>query len=318
MDASCETRTEGCTAMSINVGYFARESFTNFRRNWVMSLGAVITIFLSLLLVGVFLVTGVVVNSIVRSVEDKVTIQVFLKDGAATEDVNALQKQLLADPLVDTVDYTSKKEALEKFKKDMINSPDIIEQIEGNPLPASLDVALKDPRDVRQVVDKILVNDLFLKVCDRPDTPEESLKYGQQIVDKLFKFTRIIRIIEVVFILMLAVVSLIFINNTIRLAIYARRKEIGIMRLVGASNWFIRTPFLLEGVMQALIGAALAILFLVSLQAAILPRLAEAMPFLAVKLSASSMTQISVSLVLAGIFIGLLGSTLAMRRFLKV
>jgi len=304
--------------MSINVAYFAKESWQNFRRNWVMTLGAVITIYLSLLLVGVFLVTGVVVNSIVQSVEDKVTIQVFLKDGAATEDVNALQKELLADPLAQSVDYTSKKEALEKFKQDMANSPDIIEQIEGNPLPASLDVALKDPRTVQQMVDKIQKNPLFLAVCDRPDNPAESLKYGQQIVEKLFAFTRVIRVIEVVFVAMLAVVSLIFINNTIRLAIYARRKEIGIMRLVGASNWFIRTPFLMEGIMQALIGASLAILSLIGLQSLILPRLAEAVPFLAVTLSGGAMTQISVSLIVAGIFIGLLGSALAMRRYLKV
>ncbi|HSK48690.1 MAG TPA: permease-like cell division protein FtsX [Coriobacteriia bacterium] len=304
--------------MSINIGYFAKESWQNFRRNWVMSFGAVITIYLSLLLVGIFLVTGVLVNSIVQSVEDKVTIQVFLKDGAATEDVNTLQKQLLADPLVDTVDYTSKKEALDKFKQDMANSPDIIEQIEGNPLPASLDVALKDPRTVQQMVDKIIQNQVFLSVCDRPDNPEESLKYGQQIVNKLFAFTRVIRIIEIVFVAMLAVVSLIFINNTIRLAIYARRKEIGIMRLVGASNWFIRTPFLLEGIMQALIGAVLAILSLLALQAAILPRLAEAVPFLAVTLSGGAMGQISAALIIAGVFIGLLGSTLAMRRYLRV
>jgi cell division transport system permease protein len=304
--------------MSINLGYFVRESVTNFRRNWVMSLGAVITIFLSLLLVGVFLVTGFVVNSVVKSVEDKVTIQVFLKDGAPTVDVNALQKQLLADPLVDGVDYTSKDKALEKFKKDMAQSPEIIDQLETNPLPASLDVTLKDPRTVEDMVAKIKKNDLFLKVADRPDNPEESLKYGQQIVNKLFAFTRIVRIIEVVFVLMLAIVSLIFINNTIRLAIYARRKEIGIMRLVGASNWFIRTPFILEGVIQALIGAILAILCLVSLQAAILPRLKEALPFLAVSLTGAATAQIAVSLVLAGTLIGMAGSWLAMTRYLKV
>lgn len=304
--------------MSISVGYFARESWQNFRRNWVMSLGAVITIYLSLLLVGIFLVTGVVVNTIVESVEDKVTIQMFLKDGAATEDVNALQKELLADPMVATVDYTTKQEALEKFKRDMASSPEIIAQIEGNPLPASLDLALNDPRDVKVMADKILANELFIVVADRPDDPAESLKYGQQVVEKLFAFTRVVRIIEVVFVAMLGVVSLIFINNTIRLAIYARRKEIGIMRLVGASNWFIRTPFMLEGVMQALIGASLAILSLIGLQAAILPRLAEAVPFLAVTMSSTAMTQISISLVVAGIFIGLLGSSLAMRRYLKV
>jgi len=304
--------------MSINVGYFARESIQNFRRNWVMSLGAVITIYLSLLLVGIFIATGFVVNSVVQSVEDKVTIQVFIKDGAASTDVNALQTQLLNDPLVDGVDYTTKDEALQKFKKDMQQSPEIIDQLEGNPLPASLDVTLKDPRTVETMVVKIKKNALFLKVADRPDNPEESLKYGQQIVDKLFAFTRVIRVIESVFVIMLGVVSLIFINNTIRLAIYARRKEIGIMRLVGASNWFIRTPFLLEGVIQALIGASLAILSVVGLQAVIIPRLKDALPFMAVTLSGSATAQIAFALIVAGIVIGVAGSWLAMSRYLKV
>jgi len=304
--------------MSINVGYFVRESVQNFRRNWVMSLGAVITIYLSLLLVGIFIATGFVVNSVVESVEDKVTIQVFLKDGAASADVNALQEQLLADALVEGVDYTTKDEALQKFKEDMKQSPEIIDQLEGNPLPASLDVTLKDPRTVEQMVAKVKKNPLFLNVADRPDNPEESLKYGQQIVNKLFAFTRVIRIIEVVFVVMLGVVSLIFINNTIRLAIYARRKEIGIMRLVGASNWFIRTPFLMEGVIQALIGASLAILSVIGLQAAILPRLRDALPFMAVTLSSTATAQIALALIVAGTVIGLAGSWLAMTRYLKV
>jgi cell division transport system permease protein len=304
--------------MSINIGYFARESWTNFRRNWVMSLGAVITIYLSLLLVGVFLVTGIVINSIVKSVEDKVTIQVFLKDGASTEDVDALQKELLADPLVATVDYTSKTEAKKKFEESMATSPEMIDQLEGNPFPASLDLALHDPSKVKEMADKILVNDRFIAVAERPETPNKSVKYGEGVVEKLFAFTRVIRLIEIAFVVMLAIVSLIFINNTIRLAIYARRKEIGIMRLVGASNWFIRAPFMLEGVMQAMIGAALAILSLLALQSLVLPRIAEALPFLAVSLSSTAMTQIAIVLVVGGVFIGLLGSSLAMRRYLKV
>ena len=304
--------------MSINVGYFARESIQNFRRNWVMSLGAVVTIFLSLLLVGVFLVTGVIVNGVVKSVEDKVSIQIFLKDGAATTDVNALQQSLLGDPLVSGVQYTSKEKALEQFKQDMKQSPEIIQQLEGNPLPASLDVTLKDPRNVQTTVDKIKVDPLFLKVADRPDNPEESLKYGQQVVKKLFAFTQVVRVFGIVIVCMLAAVSLIFINNTIRLAIYARRKEIGIMRLVGASNWFIRTPFLLEGILQALIGAGLAILTVAGLQAAVMPRLGEALPFLPVSMTGQATAQIALVLVGSGVLIGLLGSGFAMRRYLKV
>jgi cell division transport system permease protein len=305
--------------MSINIGYFVSESIQNFRRNWVMTLGAVITIYLSLLLVGVFLATGFIINSVVKSVEDKVTIQIFLKDGAATTDVNALQTALLGDTAnVAGVQYTSKDAALQKFKQDMKQSPEIIQQLEGNPLPASLDVTLKDPREVQAMVDKIKVNPLFLKVADRPDNPEESLKYGQQVVKKLFAFTQVVRWIEIAFVFMLGAVSLIFINNTIRLAIYARRKEIGIMRLVGASNWFIRTPFLLEGVFQALIGASLAILSVAGLQAAIMPRLGDALPFLPVSMTGEATAQIALVLILAGVFIGLLGSGFALRRYLKV
>lgn len=305
--------------MSINIGYFARESITNFRRNWAITLGAVITIYLSLLLVGVFLVTGVIVNSIVKSVEDKVSIQIFLKDGAATTDVNALQQAILSDSaLVQGVDYTSKEQALNKFKQDMKQSPEIIAQMSGNPLPASLDVTLKDPRNVEAEVAKIKANALFAKVADRPDNPEESLKYGQQIVKKLFAFTRVLRWLEVAFVAMLAVVSLILINNSIRLAIYARRKEIGIMRLVGASNWFIRTPFLMEGLLQALIGAVLAILSIMGLEALVMPRLGEALPFLPVGMTATATAEIALSLVVAGIVIGLVGSGFALSRYLKV
>lgn len=304
--------------MAINVSYFARESLQNFRRNWVMSLGAVITIYLSLLLVGLSIATGIIVNDIVESVEEKVTIQIFIKDGAATEDVQALQAALSADSLVASVSYTTKEEALENFKEQMSETPEIFEQIEENPLPASLDIELNDPREVSLMVERIKANELFLLVADRPDSPEDSLKYGQQIVDKLFAFTRVVRIIEIVFVAMLAVVSLIFINNTIRLAIYARRKEIGIMRLVGASNWFIRTPFLMEGVIQALLGAALAIGSIVAIQAALLPRLRETLPFMAVDLAGGTLVQLSLTLLLSGILIGLVGSGLALRRYLKV
>jgi cell division transport system permease protein len=304
--------------MSINVGYFASESIQNFRRNWVMSLGAIITIYLSLLLVGVFLATGVIVSSVVKSVEDKVSVQIFLKDGASTTDISSLQQWLVSSPLVQHVGYTTKAQALEKFRQDMKQSPQIIEQLPGNVLPASLDVTLKDTRKVETLVAQIQANPVFPKVADRPDNPSASLKYGKEEVRKLFAVTQVIRWGEITFVIMLAAVSLIFINNTIRLAIYARRKEIGIMRLVGASNWFIRTPFLLEGVLQALVGAAFAILTIVGLEAAIMPRIGAALPFLPVAASNGAMAQIALTLVLAGVFIGLLGSGFALRRYLKV
>ncbi len=304
--------------MGINAGYFIRESFVSFRRNWVMSLGAVITIYLSLLLVGASVGSSVVVNNIVESVEDKVSIRIYLKDGAATEDVDALQAALLADDRIKEVSYTTKDEALEEFKATMEDSPEIVDQLEVNPLPASLDVNLNDPQDVMDVVESIKANETFPNVADKPEEPEKSLKYGQQIVNQLFAFTRILRTIGVAFIAMLASISLIFINNSIRLAIYARRKEIGIMRLVGASNWFIRTPFLMEGVLQSLIGAVLALGTLGVVTVYVMPIVREQLPFLPFSISSTAAIQISLILVVSGMIIGAVGSAFALRRYLKV
>jgi cell division transport system permease protein len=126
------------------------------------------------------------------------------------------------------------------------------------------------------------------------------------------------RMVSSIFIALLGVISLIFINNSIRLAIYARRKEIGIMRLVGASNWFIRTPFLMEGVIQSLVGAVLAIGSLSLVWLYVLPAAKEQLPFLPITLTGTAAAQVSFILIGAGIVIGLAGSGLALRRYLKV
>ena len=305
--------------MAINFSYFMKESATSFRRNWVMSLGAIITIYLSLLLVGVSLGSGMLLGQVVESFEDKVSVRLFLKDGAPAEQVDAMQAELLANEMVATVVYTTKEQALEEFKERYAeDSPEMIESLPGNPLPASLDIELRDPRNVSTVVEQIKASPNFLAVADRPDDPAKSLEYGEEIVEKLFTVTRIIRLVSIVFVAMLAVISLIFINNAIRIAIYARRKEIAIMRLVGASNWFIRTPFLLEGVLQSLVGALLAIGTLSILYFYILPKLSELMAFLPLSMSGGDATQVSLALIVAGILMGVGGAMLAMRRYLRV
>ncbi len=304
--------------MAINVGYFVKEAVTNFHRNWVMSLGAVITIYLSLLLVGVSLAVGSIMGDIIRDFEERVSIQVFIKDGAATEDVKALQAFISGQELVKSVGYTSKEEAVEKFREQWAASPEILEQLPHNPLPASLDVELVDTRQVETVADTIKASELFLSVAERPEEPERSVSFGEGMIERLFAFTGMMRIASTVFIVLLTAVSLIFINNTIRLAIYARRKEIGIMRLVGASNWFIRTPFLLEGVLQSIIGAALAIATLTAMKFLLIPQLGDMLRFLPIAFSTAAMVQLSLIVVVAGIVIGLLGSGLALRRYLKI
>jgi cell division transport system permease protein len=305
--------------MAINPGYFFRETLSSFRRNWVMSLVAVTIIYISLLLVGAFFLTSSVLSNIISSVEAKVSVQIFLKDGAAPADVQTLQGNVLHIPNVKGVSYVSKEEALKRFKERMKNTPQLIDQLRGNPLPASLEVALVDPREVKAVVTAIKKDPTLAKVIKNPANPEASdIKYGQDIVERLFRLTGIVRGFALAFLILLLVVSLVLIGNTIRLAIYSRRREIGIMRLVGASNWFIRTPFLMEGVLQSIIGSVLAILTLVAAQSVIVPWLQTTLAFLQISVPFATVAQLVALLVGAGVLIGLVGSGFAVRRYLKV
>jgi cell division transport system permease protein len=302
--------------MAINPSYFIGEAFSSFRRNWVMSLVAVTIIYISLLLVGTFFLTGAIVNRVMSSFEQKVSVSIFLKDGAAPADVQTLQSDVQKDPRISSVSYVSKAQALARFKERTKNSPQLVEQLRGNPLPASLEIQLKDPRTVEAVVTTIKANATLAKVI--PKDAETDVRWGQNIVENLFAATGIVRSAVLVFVIMLLVVSLILIGNTIRLAIFSRRKEIGIMRLVGASNWFIRTPFLLEGVIQSVTGAVLAVLTLYAAQALVVPWLQRNLRFLPVEISGATLGQLAALLILSAILIGLAGSGEAVRRYLKV
>ena len=296
--------------------YFIKEALANSKKNFGTTFGAVVTIFLSLLVIGVFVVTSLVIDRVVKSIEAQVSISIFLADEASESDIKALANSIELMPGVASVAHVDKDRALEKFKE--MVSPSIAEQLDGNPLPASLEVDLSNPEQVQEVVDTIMASDLFGDVIDKPDNPDNSIRYGQQIVKQLFAVTDIIRIVCIVLVVMLIFVALVFINNTIRLAILARRKEIAIMRLVGASNGFIRGPFLMEGALQALIGAGLAIGCIHLLASQFLPQLTSLLSWLPIDYASMQLWLVYLLLVGVGLIIGLFGSAWAMRRYLRV
>lgn len=297
-------------------GYFLKESLHGFTRNLSTTLGSIVTIFLSLLIIGIFLVGGSVVNNVMSSVENEVSISAFIADDASQADIDAVSSYIEGLDGVSTVNFTTKDQALENFKA--TSNSDIIDALDGqNPLPASIEVELSDPKLVEDVAGQIENNSTFASICGY-DTPADSLKYGQKSVEQLFSLTTYIRYIGIALIALLIFIALVFINNTIRLAILARRKEIAIMRLVGASNGFIRGPFLMEGALHAVIGSLLAVVSLELLRNLALPKLASALKFLAIDVSLNTFVVIYLALVVAGLVIGLFGSALAMRRYLKV
>ena len=321
---SYETRRGEATATMApsNLGYSLREAGHHFVRNGSTTFGAVITIFLSLFIIGLFAMGSVLLDGMVGTVEDQVTIQAFLNDNASTDDVNALTQKIEGWDEVESVTYKSKDEALAEYRETMTNknAPDAVAALDDrNPIPASLVIKLHDPQQVESVAQRLAEDSDFAKLHDEQDQdPSYDIQYGQGTVERMFAVTNWIRVITLVLVVLLTFVAFVFINNTIRLSISARRREIAIMRLVGASNGFIRGPFITEGVLQALIGSALAIAALEVIRRFGLPVVAERLPFLSFAITAKAALSTYGLLVGMGLIIGLFGSAIAMRRWLRV
>ena len=303
-----------------NIGYSLREAMHHFKRNFGTTFGAIVTIFLSLFIIGTFVFQSALVDNMVGNVEDKVTIQAYLADDASQDAIDALQTKIEGWDNVESVTYKSKDEALEEYKATMSNknAEDAVAALDGtNPVPASLVIKLNDPQEVENVANKLIDDSDFASVADGSD-PANSVQYGRETVERLFTVTSYIRIIAIVLVVLLTFVAFVFINNTIRLSISARRREIGIERLVGASNGFIRGPFVAEGAIEALIGALLAICALQAVITNVLPRLQEQVAFLSFNLQPAVIAQTYGLLIIVGVAIGLFGSAIAMRRYLNV
>lgn len=301
-----------------NLGYSLREAGSHFTRNWTTSLGAVITIFLSLFIIGLFIVGSAMINSMIGSVQDTVKISAFISDDASDEDVEAFMEKIEGWDNVKNVEFKTKDDALEDFQSSSSDADATISALDGeNPLPRSYTIEMNEPSQVEEMANKIKQDSDFQQIVDGGNV-DESVLYGQEEVARLFQFTDYIRLAAVVLVALLTFVAFIFINNTIRLSITARRREIAIMRLVGASNGFIRGPFVAEGVLQALLGSLLAIGCLELVRNFLMPLVQENLKFMPFNVTMTMYLATYGSLILVGIVIGLFGSAIAMRRYLKV
>ena len=304
-----------------NIGYSIHEALRHFRRNWSTVFGAIVTIFLSLFIIGVFVLGSAMITNLVGNVEDRVTIQAFLSDDAEQAAVDALKAKVESWENIDSVRYKSKDEALQEYRETMSNrnAADAVAALDGeNPVPASLVIKLNDPQEVEAIANKLIGDADFIAVADDPDDVSASVQYGRETVERLFSVTNYIRIGAMVLVALLTFVAFVFINNTIRLAISARRREIAIERLVGASNGFIRGPFVAEGILEALLGSIGAIAALHFGQQTLIPRLENSLQFLSFTLPQRVVLETYGALVLMGLVLGTLGSIIAMRRYLKV
>ena len=311
-----------------NFGYSLREAGSHFFRNLGTSIGAVITIFLSLFIIGLFILGSAMVNAVIGTVEQQVTINAFISDDASDEAIEAFQDKIEGWDNVASVTFKTKEDALADYTGNISNNADAtLAALDGeNPLPRSFVIEMDDPSKVESTAERIKEDPDFRQIVDDDDPDVDdvdadvnaSVLYGREEVGRLFEVTAYIRIAAVVLVALLTFIAFIFINNTIRLSITARRREIGIMRLVGASNSFIRGPFITEGVIQALLGSLLTIGALELIRNLGMPALQRAINFISFNIPMEMYLMTYAALVIVGVVIGLFGSAIAMGRYLKV
>ncbi len=292
--------------MKFNLGFFIAEAFKNIRLNLLMSITAVTTTFICILVFGVGLLVSSHVEGVIGSVREDVSVEVFMP-GEGEEEVAALEDKARGWQEVSSVDRVSEEEALSAFKDTFREQPELYENLDQGVLPPSLQIQLTDPDQAGAVAGKLKAEGFA----------EENLSYPQQTIERLNSVTSYMIWGLYAATVLFLVASVLLISNAIRLSIFARRKEIEVMKLVGASDSFVRTPFVFEGLLQGLLGAALAALTVIWLNFLFVDWSRDALPFVPIAGGAVNTASILLVLVVVGVAIGVGGSFLSVTRFLR-
>lgn len=288
--------------------YFIKEVYTSFKRNIWMTLASIFTVVLSLFILGFFSIVILNLNKMADTLESQVQISVYLKDDLSQEEIDETKENLSKIEGLQDIKFTTREEAMENFKERLGDQQFLLDALDDtNPLPDSFSLTVTSPQQVKTIADTAAALDSV-----------ESASYSQDIINHLFNLTHLIRLIGVALIILLTGAAIFIISNTIRLTVFARRKEIAIMKYVGATDWFIRWPFLLEGICLGFIGGGLATIFLYIIYNQVTQEIYEAMAFFPLIPQHPFIDYISLAILVAGIIIGALGSTISLKRFLKV
>ena len=288
--------------------YFIQEVFRSLRRNRWMAFASIGTVAVSLFVLGVFLTLVMNMNRLASSLESQVQISVYLKDNIKKADRADIEDDIRRMQGIATVEYVSRDEAKERLSERLGDQKYLLDALgDKNPLPEAFEVTVTEPELVETAAKSI-----------EKMKGVEAAKYGQDVVQHLFDITRLIRIFGFVTMLLLAGATLFIISNTIRLTVFARRKEVAIMKYVGATDWFIRWPFLLEGIVIGFIGGVLATIALRSFYAAMASKIYSTLAFFPLLPQYPFMNYVTIAILLSGMGIGAIGSTISLKRFLKV
>lgn len=293
-----------------NLEFACNSAWQSFWRNLAVSLAAVLSITLILILAGVNLLVGHAFSQVLDGLREKVSvISINVADDTPLQNVYDFQQQLAADPRVVSVKFVTKDEALTQFKSDPQNGV-LAEQIEGNPLDAKLEVKVAKLDDVAAI-------DQMARRWPGVD-PTDPTNYQGDFVNRMLQLSAWLNLAGVALLVILLVVSVVIVMNTIRTAVYHRRKEIEVMKLVGATEWFVRGPFVLEGVMTGLIAAAIALSLLVVTYQPAVVRFHSDVGFIPLSYDPTFISSLARDLLLGGALLGAVGSYIGVRRYVRI
>ena len=295
--------------MKLKTGeYFIQEVFHSLRRNNWMTFASIGTVAVSLFVLGVFLILVLNMNRLAGMLESQVQISVYLEDHLTDREKRQIGYDIESLQGIDSVTYVDRETAKERLKERLGDQKYLLDALaEDNPLPDAFEVTVTTPAVVESAAGAI-----------GSMQGVEEAKYGQDVVEHLFDITRLMRIFGFVLMGLLGGATLFIISNTIRLTVFARRKEIAIMKYVGATDWFIRWPFLLEGIVLGCIGGLIAAVALRSFYAAMAAKIYSTLAFFPLMPQYPFMNYVTLAILLAGIVIGAIGSVISLKRFLRV
>jgi cell division transport system permease protein len=292
----------------------------NFIRNAWLSTAATAVMTVTLSLVAISYIANQALTSTIQGIENKIDVSVFLSDSDTPTQINAFKAQLLQQPNVQSVGFISKDDALKQYEQENAGNPKLLEAVSvaDNPLPASLNIQAKNPNNLQPIVNYIdqPANTSLLSTSGTAVSYSGSRK---DTIDKIVKTSNFLKGVGLVASVIFIVISTLIIFNTIRMAIFTRREEIEIMKLVGATNWFIRGPFIFEAALYGIIAAVLALIFVYLVVLSGAPKLSS-------YINTDSITtymQTHIALVAfveltIGIAIGGTSSLVALKRYLKL
>jgi cell division transport system permease protein len=297
----------------MRVGFFLREAFRAMRRNAAPTFAALATVLVTMLVLGVFIPIVQATNGAANSVRSRVLVNVYMKTNANAADEARVRKEILAVPHVKQVQFVSKQQAYAQQEK---IDPAAYRLLGTNPLPDTFHVIPDKPGDV------LAVHNALTPVgpSGQPgviDPSIQTVSNKKSDTKKILEVTNLVTITAAALTVLLTIASILLIGNTIRLSLYARRREVEVMKLVGATDWFIRWPFVIEGIVVGAFGALLAIAVLAIAKVVLLDPLADNWTLIAAP-KTIPFTALLVILMGAGVIVSAIGSGISLRRFLRV